>query len=102
MNMGNVARAQLENADFGRHHLPHRVTCLDSRGRRQLPMSLDHKPGRKAEKRRILKSGGYLDETEAGHPRVVCDKLNVSSKASMPASPRARYQILGLWKRVGK
>lgn len=40
-------------------------------------MSADHKPGRKAERRRIQRSGGYLDETDPEHPRVVCDDLNV-------------------------
>lgn len=40
-------------------------------------MSVDHKPGRKAEKRRILRSGGYLDETDPTNPRIVCDSLNV-------------------------
>lgn len=48
-----------------------------SRGGRQLPMSIDHKPGRKGERRRILRSGGYLDETDPKHPRVVRDNYNV-------------------------
>lgn len=42
-----------------------------------MPMSVDHKPGRKAESRRILRSGGYLDDTDPQNPRVVCDSLNV-------------------------
>lgn len=44
-------------------------------------MSMDHKPGRKAETRRILRSGGYLDETDPRNPRVVCDTLNVRKGA---------------------
>lgn len=43
-------------------------------------MSVDHKPGRKAESRRILRSGGYLDETDPRNPRVVCDSLNVRAE----------------------
>ncbi|CAN0158372.1 unnamed protein product, partial [Pylaiella littoralis] len=53
-----------------------------SRGGRQLPMSVDHKPGRKAESRRIVRSGGYLDETDPRHPRVVCDTLKMSIATS--------------------
>ncbi|CAN0349635.1 unnamed protein product, partial [Ectocarpus sp. 8 AP-2014] len=53
-----------------------------SRGGRQLPMSVDHKPGRKAESRRILRSGGYLDETDPRNPRVVCDTLKMSIATS--------------------
>ncbi|CAM9536932.1 unnamed protein product, partial [Scytosiphon promiscuus] len=53
-----------------------------SRGGRQLPMSVDHKPGRKAESRRILRSGGYLDQTDPRHPRVVCDSLKMSIATS--------------------
>ncbi|CAB1121571.1 unnamed protein product [Ectocarpus sp. CCAP 1310/34] len=45
-------------------------------------MSVDHKPGRKAESRRILRSGGYLDETDPRNPRVVCDTLKMSIATS--------------------
>lgn len=49
-------------------------------------MSVDHKPGRKGESRRILRSGGYLDRTDPQNPRVICDSLNVR------VSP-----VLGVW-----
>ena len=54
-----------------------------SRGGRQLPMSIDHKPGRKDERRRILRSGGYLDESDPRHPRVVRDNHNVSEETRL-------------------
>lgn len=41
-----------------------------SRGGRQLPMSLDHKPTRKDERRRIQAAGGYVDERDPGCARV--------------------------------
>lgn len=48
-------------------------------------MSIDHKPGRKGERRRILRSGGYLDETDPKHPRVVRDNYNVRTVKEHPA-----------------
>ena len=62
-------------------------------------MSVDHKPGRKAESRRILRSGGYLDETDPRNPRVVCDSLNVRGEQ---ASCMGRSNTLVAWQRVKK
>lgn len=53
-------------------------------------MSVDHKPGRKAEKRRIKRSGGFLDEGDPNHPRVVCEKLNVSHTSCVQRSQNHR------------
>lgn len=53
-----------------------------------MPMSVDHKPGRKAESRRILRSGGYLDETDPHNPRVVCDTLKVRGRKRKVQAPQ--------------
>ncbi|CAM9826525.1 unnamed protein product, partial [Discosporangium mesarthrocarpum] len=52
-----------------------------SRGGRQLPMSIDHKPGRKGEKRRIMKAGGNLD-SDSLHARIIALNNNMSIATS--------------------
>jgi len=56
--------------------------CILSRSGRQLPLSVDHKPSRKAERRRILNAGGFVDDSDPDTCRVGCPSVLMSMAMS--------------------
>ncbi|CAM9518456.1 unnamed protein product [Chrysoparadoxa australica] len=53
-----------------------------SRAGKQLPMSIDHKPSRKCEVRRIQRCGGTVDYSDPSWPRIICPPNKMSIACS--------------------